>query len=238
MGELIDLIGQKFGRLTVVSRAPNKRTSACWWCKCDCGNQELISVVGTHLRNGNTKSCGCIQKEAVSKLSEINKKYNKYDLSGEYGIGYTSNNREFYFDLEDYDKIKDYCWTFDGNGYVVTGAGKRHKKMHNLIMQTEDGYMPDHIHGKKSRNDNRKSNLRPVTKSQNQMNMDLKSNNRSGVTGVYWDSVHDRWIATIQENKQRHFLGAFNDFDDAVQARKEAEKKYFGEYSYDTSQAM
>ena len=42
-------------------------------------------------------------------MSETFKKYNTYDLSGEYGIGYTSKGEEFYFDLDDYDKIKDYC---------------------------------------------------------------------------------------------------------------------------------
>ena len=48
----------------------------------------------------------------ASKAIDYNKKSNIYDLSGEYGIGRASNtNQEFYFDLEDYDKIKDYCWS-------------------------------------------------------------------------------------------------------------------------------
>lgn len=238
MAKLMDLTGQTFGRLTVISRGPNKRTSAAWWCQCNCGNPELILVLGTYLRNGNTKSCGCLQKEKVRELRNLNKKNNIYDLTQEYGIGYTSNGREFYFDIEDYEKIKDYCWSFDGNGYVTTGAGKQHKKMHNIILPTEEGYIPDHIHGKNSRNDNRKSNLRPVTKSQNQMNMSLKSNNKSGVTGVYWDSTHHKWKSTLQAYGKRHNLGTFTKFEDAVKARKEAEKKYFGEHSYDASQAM
>ena len=48
----------------------------------------------------------------------MHKKYNTYDLTGEYGIGYTSKDEEFYFDLEDYDKIKDYCWRITMQGYV------------------------------------------------------------------------------------------------------------------------
>ena len=238
MGQLMDLTGQKFGRLTVVSRAPNKRTAACWWCRCDCGNPDLIVVIGTHLRNGNTKSCGCLQKEAVIKTNSKKRKYNKYDLTGEYGIGYTSTGKEFYFDLEDYDKIKDYCWSVNGKGYITTGAGKNHKKMHNIILPTADGCMPDHIHGKESRNDNRKSNLRPVTKSQNQMNMALKSNNTSGVTGVSFDNTRNKWIVRLQKDEQPYYIGAYDNFDDAVKARKDAERKYFGEYSYDNSQLM
>lgn len=132
MKKIQDLTGQRFGRLTVLERAPNYITPkgtqrSNWKCQCDCG--KIVTVIGTHLRNGNTKSCGCLQKEKAKQLLKdyhenpntnyklINKKYNQYDLSGEYGIGYTSNtNAEginyFYFDLEDYDKIKKYCWSF------------------------------------------------------------------------------------------------------------------------------
>lgn len=63
----IDLKGQTFGRLTVVKRAPNKKERACWWCRCSCGNPKLVPVLGMHLRSGNTKSCGCLQREIASK---------------------------------------------------------------------------------------------------------------------------------------------------------------------------
>lgn len=238
MAKFIDLTGQKFGRLTVISRASNKRTSACWWCQCDCGNNELIPVLGHNLLKGNTRSCGCLQKESVLSLRDKNKKYNDYNLDGEYGIGYTSNGDEFYFDLEDYDKIKDYCWTISAHGYVVTGAGRFHIQMHNIVLDTPEGYTPDHIHGKDTRNDNRKSNLRAVDKTQNQMNMGLKSNNKSGITGVYWDTAHGKWKATIQAYGKRHNLGTFINFEDAVKARKEAEQQYFGEFAYDVSQTI
>ena len=49
--------------------------------------------------------------------SRFNVKYNKYDLLGSFGVGWTTNtNKEFWFDLEDYDKIKDYCWAENNNG--------------------------------------------------------------------------------------------------------------------------
>lgn len=64
MAKLIDLTGQKFGRLTVVSRAENnKRGNAMWNCKCDCGNE--VAVLGTSLRIGDTKSCGCYRNEVL-----------------------------------------------------------------------------------------------------------------------------------------------------------------------------
>ena len=67
------------------------------------------------------------------------------------------------------------------------------------------------------------------------MNKGLLSNNTSGVTGVTWCSADNKWCARITVNKRRINLGYFNTFEYAVRARKEAEEKYFGEWSYDNS---
>lgn len=61
-----DLSGKKFGRLTVVSRAENAKDGhAQWNCICDCGNE--TTVIGSMLKSGATKSCGCLAKEKVTK---------------------------------------------------------------------------------------------------------------------------------------------------------------------------
>lgn len=75
----IDLTGQKFGKLTVLEidkeetlrrRTTSSNKKLYWKCKCDCGN--IITTVGTSLRNGSTKSCGCLQKEiAKSNIPKI-----------------------------------------------------------------------------------------------------------------------------------------------------------------------
>lgn len=62
---LIDLTGQKFGRLTVVERSANRGKDPCWECLCECG--KLTTVRGNHLRNGHTTSCGCVVVENASK---------------------------------------------------------------------------------------------------------------------------------------------------------------------------
>ena len=56
-------IGERFGKLTVVSKDENKDKGGCikWICKCDCGN--IVSVRSGYLRNGTTKSCGCIRRK-------------------------------------------------------------------------------------------------------------------------------------------------------------------------------
>lgn len=60
---LVDLTGKKFGRLTVVSRAENSKSGKSrWLCVCECGNECIVH--GDSLKNGNTKSCGCIRREA------------------------------------------------------------------------------------------------------------------------------------------------------------------------------
>lgn len=84
MGKFKDLTGQKFGKLTVISFShKDKNNRACWLCKCDCGNPEMIIVKGSYLSNGSTKSCGCLRKgKARKNLKKINKdrtKYKKYN---------------------------------------------------------------------------------------------------------------------------------------------------------------
>ena len=65
MGKTIDEVGNKYGRLTVLSRVgSNKANRALWLCQCDCGEQ--VIVIGKNLRSGNTCSCGCIKKELMS----------------------------------------------------------------------------------------------------------------------------------------------------------------------------
>lgn len=61
---LIDIVGQVFGRLTVIKRVENRYGRVAWLCECSCGAD--IVATAKHLRNGNTQSCGCLQKERTS----------------------------------------------------------------------------------------------------------------------------------------------------------------------------
>ena len=65
----IDLIGQKFGRWDVITRVfnPAKRKNSKWLCRCSCGKEKIVS--GYSLRKGQSKSCGCLQKEIGSELN-------------------------------------------------------------------------------------------------------------------------------------------------------------------------
>lgn len=67
MAKLIDLTGQKFGRLSVVRRFGVRGGHAAWLCKCDCGNHHI--AIGRNLTKGLTKSCGCLHKEQLASRS-------------------------------------------------------------------------------------------------------------------------------------------------------------------------
>ena len=231
--EVVDLIGQTFGRLTVIRRAEdivyNDINYIAWWCKCSCGNPKEIKARSKDLKDGFKQSCGCLTTERL-------KKYNRYDLNGEYGIGWTNKDEEFYFDLEDFDKIKNYCWFTNDSGYIIAKEGKKHISISRLLMGIKDydwtKMYVDHING--NIKDNRRKNLRLATPSQNSMNAEISKNNSSGCTGVR-KNIKGKWSALITVRRNRIYLGSFDNYEDAVKARKEAEEKYFGEFSYDNS---
>ena len=134
------------------------------------------------------------------KNNSENKKYNKYDLkSFEYGVGYTLKGEPFWFDLEDYDLIKDYCWHYTQKGYLEATNAETRKaiKLHRLVMGvTNPKVQVDHkkhptIYEHKI--DNRKSNLEIVNQSQNSMNRSLAKNNTSGIVGVSWSKLEQKW---------------------------------------------
>lgn len=76
MGKLIDLTGQRFGRLTVVGRAENAKDGhARWLCKCDCGNTTVVG--GNDLKKGTSRSCGCLRIDKVDEMVRINTTHGK-----------------------------------------------------------------------------------------------------------------------------------------------------------------
>ena len=82
-----DLTGQKFGRLTVLERDYSRKGKNSYWiCQCDCGN--ITSVQSTHLKHGDTQSCGCLNRERVSKAKLI-------DLTGQKFNRLTVLKRDF-----------------------------------------------------------------------------------------------------------------------------------------------
>jgi len=224
-----NLEGEKFGKLRVLSRAEDYINSkghhySKWKCICDCGNE--VEVLERSLKSGNSKSCGCLS-------AEHRRRYNRYEFCGNYVTMYTLKNEPFDVDLDDFWKVKDYCWRKDGDGYLKSQDNGNPILLHRLIMNCPDDMVVDHINHDIT--DNRKSNLRIATVRQNNMNRKLQSNNTSGVVGVYKPNGSNRWVAQIRIRNKGIHLGSFASLDEAISARKEAEQKYFGVFSYDAS---
>jgi RecJ-like exonuclease len=219
-----DLTGKVFGKLTVLQQTDdyiNKKGihHAMWLCQCACGN--TTTVLGTDLTRKDKKhivSCGHC--------------YSNYRLFRDYGECYMKNGIVCLFDIEDYDKIKEYHWHQNSDGYVVCNI-QRDKKlvtilMHRLVMDAPDDAEVDHIHGNKL--DNRKSELRIVAQSDNKKNRSMNINNTSGYKGVSWDKHKQKWVANIQCDGKPFYLGAFTSAYDAHIRYEKAAKALFGEY--------
>jgi len=100
--------------------------------------------------------------------------------------------------------------------------------MHRRIMGAKGGEVVDHVDHNTL--NNMRSNLRLVTYSQNAMNRLNKNSNLSRKTGVIWHKSHQKWMARITENGNSRYLGYYDNVEDAIKARENAEIKYFGKY--------
>lgn len=232
---MIDLkYGEMFGSLRILdySHTVEIKSLRYYNVECQCENKTIFKKSATEIKRGIKLHCGCMTKELMSKAQ---KKYCTYDLSGDFGIGYTLKGEEFYFDLEDYELIKEYCWNFHGDNrghdYLVARSivGKtKEVRLHRLVMDAKEGEYVDHIHQKTY--DNRKSQLRITTNQQNCFNHKLHSHNTHGNKGLT-QRENGRWRARIWVNYETIDLGTYEQIEDAIEARKKAEIKYFGEYS-------
>lgn len=121
-------------------------------------------------------------------------------------------------------------------GYVNVRRGKsyRHVRVsgtyypiHRLGWLILTGRFPedqiDHIDGNGLNNS--AENLRAVSNAENARNQRKPVNNKSGVAGVHWDKANAKWRVLISHNGKRKCLGRFDDFDEAVAVRKNAEQK-------------
>lgn len=102
-------------------------------------------------------------------------------------------------------------------------------KMHTLIMRPPKGFEVDHINHNPL--DNRRSNLRVVTRSQNQKNMNKMSTNKSGYKGVSHHKKSNKWQVHIMNNGNRVYLGLFVDLKVAAEAYNKAALELYGEYA-------
>ena len=130
-------------------------------------------------------------------------KSNTFDLTGEYGIGYTTNtNQPFYFDLDDYDLIKNYAWYEDISQDGYHSLKTKDKKTKKIIKMSYLFGCKYYDHADRNPLNNRRSNLRLATEFENAQNKSKSKCNTSGFTGVSWDKESNKWAAYIKINKK------------------------------------
>lgn len=202
-------IGDRVGKLTLLERKrENNRTY--FYCKCDCGNTKWIRADCL----GITVSCGCYNRE--------NNLYKEKNLLGkQFGrltvIEKTDKRTEtgviIWLCKCECGKYKEVSGRDLKDGFVSScgclGTERSRKNIQKAIKKHLDSHI---VEG---------TNLQVITREK------LLSTNTSGVTGVRWDKSRQMWLAQIEFQGKRHYLGRYKNKEDAIKARKEAEEKYF-----------
>ena len=198
---MIDLKGQKFGRLMPIEYIGDSK----WKCICDCGNTTIART--SNLRDGSTKSCGCLKRE-----TDHRKQRNAVDYTGKKtnmltAIKYLRSNKngtvwQYKCDCGNYIELNP---AYVNNGIYkscgcIASKAAAQNLAANCIEETNISKIKPH---------------KPI------------ETNKSGVTGVFWDNRSGKWKAKITFQKKSRHLGYFDNFEDAVKARQRAEEELF-----------
>ena len=142
-----------------------------------------------------------------------------------------TQNKYALVDDGDFRFLNQWKWYIGSHGYALRKThigsvkdGSRKEViflMHRVINKTPKGFDTDHINRNKL--DNRKDNLRTVTRQKNALNVGLLKNNTSGHKGISLDKRSGRWETYITVNYKKMFLGYYDNLFDAIKARKKAE---------------
>lgn len=194
-----DIIGQRFNRLVVIEDDGTRSAKGeiKWLCQCDCGN--LYHALGYRLRNGRTKSCGCLNDERRRERFK--------DLSGTETDNFKIIDRA-------YSKNQRVWWNcicrHCGNELILSNNDINHYTSCGCLCGASKGYM-DSIRDPESL-----KSTKPTAKS------------TTGVRGVYFNKRKGSYQAFINVDKKPKYLGSSKDFRKAVALRKEAEKEFWG----------
>lgn len=197
------------GILTLVEREKIKG-KWYWLCKCACGNQKYIREDSLK-KKFPTQSCGCITPK-FEKVDITNRQYGRLTV-----IEYTGEGRF-------HDEIW-LCRCECGNIVKRTRGSltSLNGKINSCGCRTEEMYIEN---SEKAIKKLKETNWIDNTSISKITRKTVIKSNTSGVTGVTWDKTRQKWAAQIIFKKKYYFLGRYTNKEDAIKARKVAEKKY------------
>lgn len=123
--------------------------------------------------------------------------------------------------------------TIGAKGYIMIGIGKVYYLAHRIIWKMKTGADPiDQVdHEDTDRANNRWTNLREAANGPNIQNSKLRSDNKSGVKGVFWDAPHKAWRAVLTTNGKSVRLGRFKSLEKATSVITQARMESHGEFA-------
>lgn len=121
----------------------------------------------------------------------------------------------------------------NSKGHVNVAVDGRMWTAHQIVFVWHHGWLPPEIdHENRVKTDNRISNLRPASSTQNKGNIGLLRNNTSGFRGVSLNGRSGKWCAQIKIKGKQTYLGRFDTPEQAALRYNEAARKYFGDFAY------
>lgn len=131
-------------------------------------------------------------------------------------------------DADDWDKVSGVGWCLNPYGYAVGRVDGKLVSLHSHLFGRVAGRQTDHVDRDKL--NNRRTNLRTATKTENQRNRGPHRNSPSGFKGVFRHA--DRWRARISIEGRSFNLGCFSDSVEAAKAYDRAALEHFGDFAY------
>lgn len=204
MNSLIDLTGQRFGKLTVREKLPAVSDGKTrWLCDCDCGNSCV--VLSYTLRKRNQQSCGC------GKIKDI--------VGQRFGHLVVMKRSEKYVTIS--GRTKKYLWECRCDcGEIVYRLSEKLQLGKNCACKTCM---------EKAAALNMVENAGFIDGTQITKLVSTKANinSKSGIRGVFFNRRSGKWRASLKFQGKDHYLGEYQNMEDAIKARKRAEELYF-----------